>query len=417
MKLLRDVYIIGCGMIRFGRSEGGLLDMIEEASLAAIADSGIEPKEIQSVLVANMGAGILNHMTGLGSAVVDRLSLYPAAAEVVENGPASGGTVVKAAAAAVGSGLVDVALVVGAEKMRDVTGWESTDFVATLSQPQVEYIYGVTLPALAGMFARLYMDKYGITPRHLAMVAIKNHANATKNPYAHIRQTVTMEGILDRPEAVVNNPPVAEPLRMFDCCPVSDGAAALIVVSAEAAKRLGKTGRAVRIAGIGQATDTHAVHERKDPTELKAVELASKQAFAMAGIKPSDVDVAELHDAFTILEIAESEHVGFFKKGTGHIALEKGETSLTGKIPINPSGGLKAKGHPVGATGVAQVCELVWQLRGEADERQVKNARIGFSCNFGGFGNNVVCLVLSKSAMKPAGPKGKTSKGATSKGK
>ena len=424
MKLLRDVYIIGCGMIRFGRSEGGLLDIIEEASLAAIADSGIEPKEIQSVVVANMGAGILNHMTGLGSAVVDRLSLYPATAEVVENGPASGATAVRSAAAAIGSGLADVALVVGAEKMRDVTGWESTDFVATLSQPQVEYIYGVTLPALAGMFARHYMDKYGITPRHQAMVAIKNHENATKNPYAHIRQTVTMEGILDRPEAVVNNPPVAEPLRMFDCCPVSDGAAALVLVSAEAARRLGKTGRAVRIAGIGQATDTHAVHERKDPTDLKAVELASRQAFAMAGIKPSDVDVAELHDAFTILEIAESEHVGFFKKGTGHLALEKGETSLTGRIPINPSGGLKAKGHPVGATGVAQVCELVWQLRGEAGERQVKNARTGFSCNFGGFGNNVVCLVLSKAGAKPearparpAASKGKTSKTKPAKGK
>jgi acetyl-CoA C-acetyltransferase len=394
--MLRDVHIIGCAMTRFGRSEGGLLDIIEEASLAAIADSKLDPKAIQSVYVANMGAGILNHMTGLGSAVVDRLSLYPATAEVVENGPASGGSAVKVAAAAVGSGLVDAALVVGAEKMRDVTGWESTDFVATLSQPQTEYIYGVTLPALAGMFARLYMERYGITHRHLAMVAIKNHENATKNPYAHIRQAVTMEGILERPEAVVNNPPVAEPLRMFDCCPVSDGGAALILCSEDVARKAGRLAQAVKIAGIGQATDTHAVHERKDPTELKAVQAASKMAFDMAGLKPSDIDVAELHDAFTILEIAESEQVGFFKRGTGHLALEKGETSLKGKLPINPSGGLKAKGHPVGATGVAQVCELVWQLRGDAGERQVKGAKHGFSCNFGGFGNNVVCLVLSK---------------------
>jgi len=414
MNLLRDVFIVGCGMTRFGRSEGGLLDIAEEASLAAIADSGIQPGEIQSVVVANMGAGILNHMTGLGSAVVDRLSLYPATAEVVENGPASGGSAVKVAAAAVGSGLAEVALVVGAEKMRDVTGWESTDFVATLSQPQVEYIYGVTLPALAGMFARLYMEKYGITSRHLALVAIKNHSNATKNPYAHIRQTVTLEGILERPEAVVNNPPVAEPLRMFDCCPVSDGSAALVLASAEAAKRLGAAGRAVRIAGIGQATDTHAVHERKDPTELKAVETASRIAFEMAGVKPSDIDVAELHDAFTILEIAESEHVGFFKKGTGHLALERGETSLTGKLPINTSGGLKAKGHPVGATGVAQICELVWQLRGEAGERQVKGARTGFSCNFGGFGNNVVCFVLSRPAARPGQKTGAMSEPRTS---
>lgn len=381
-------------MTRFGRSEGDLLDIIEEASLAAIDDSGIDPARIQSVFVANMGAGILNHMTGLGSAVVDRLSLYPATAEVVENGPASGGSAAKVAACAVASGLVDIALVVGGEKMRDVTGWESTDFVATLSQPQVEYIYGVTLPSLAGMFARLYMEKYGVEHKHLAMVAIKNHSNALKNPYAHIRQAVTMEGILLRPEAVVNNPPVAEPLRMFDCCPVSDGAAALVVCSEEVARKSSKP--LVKIAGIGQATDTHAVHEREDPTELKAVRMASEKAFKMAGLKVSDVNVAELHDAFTILEIAESEEVGFFKKGTGHIALEKGETSLTGKIPINPSGGLKAKGHPVGATGVAQLAELSWQLRGEAGERQVKGAKVGFSCNFGGFGNNVVAFVLTR---------------------
>ncbi|MFH1221084.1 MAG: acetyl-CoA acetyltransferase [Candidatus Eisenbacteria bacterium] len=392
MPFARNVYVVGCAMTRFGRSEGSLLDIIEEASLGAIADSGLDATAIRSVIVANMGAGILNHMTGLGSATVDRLSLYPAAAEVVENGPASGGSAAKVGACAVASGLVDVALVVGAEKMRDVTGWESTDFVATLSQPQVEYIYGVTLPSLAGMFARLYMEKYGIEPRHLAMVAIKNHANALKNPYAHIQQAITMEGILTRPEAVVNNPPVAEPLRMFDCCPVSDGAAALVLASEEVARRLPHR---VRIAGIGQATDTHAVHERKDPTELTAVRLAAKQAFDMAGVKPADVDVAELHDAFTILEIAESEEVGFFKKGTGHVALEKGETSLTGKLPINPSGGLKAKGHPVGATGVAQLAELTWQLRGEAGERQVKGAKTGFSCNFGGFGNNVVAFVLS----------------------
>ena len=193
---------------------------------------------------------------------------------------------------------------------------------------------------------------------------------------------------------MVNNPPVAEPLRMFDCCPVSDGAAALVVCSEEVARKSSKP--LVKIAGIGQATDTHAVHEREDPTELKAVRMASEKAFKMAGLKVSDVNVAELHDAFTILEIAESEEVGFFKKGTGHIALEKGETSLTGKIPINPSGGLKAKGHPVGATGVAQLAELSWQLRGEAGERQVKGAKVGFSCNFGGFGNNVVAFVLTR---------------------
>jgi acetyl-CoA C-acetyltransferase len=391
---LRDVYITGAGMTRFGRAgDWTLIDVLEYAALQAMKDAG-GGREIDNVFVANMGAGVLNHMTGVGSALVDRLCLFPAAAESIENGPASGGSAVKLAAMAVGSGVIDTALVVGGEVMRSVTGWEATDFVATLSHPEAEYIYGVTLPSLAGMFARLYMEKYGVTPEHLAMVAIKNHENAMKNPYAHIQQTVSMEGILHRPESVVNNPYVAEPLRMFDCCPVSDGAAAVVVCSEEAARKAG--GPRVRIAGFGQATDTHAVHEREDPTELRAVRLAAGKAFAMAGLKPADVDVAELHDAFTILEIAESEEAGFFEKGTGHIALEKGETRPDGKLPINVSGGLKARGHPVGATGVAQIVEIAWQLGGRAGQRQIKDARVGFTCNFGGFGNNVLCFVLSR---------------------
>jgi acetyl-CoA C-acetyltransferase len=390
---LREVYVAGCGMTVFGRAEGGLLDILQTAALAALEDAALDCA-VQSVFVANMGAGILNHMSGVGSALIDRLCLYPTPAETIENGPASGGSAVKVGAYAVASGAVDTALVVGGEKMRSVTGWEATDFVATLAHSEAEYIYGVTLPALAGMFTRLYMERYGVTSEHLAMVAIKNHANALKNPYAHIQQAISMAGILHRPEAIVNNPPVAEPLRMFDCCPVSDGGAALVLCSEEIAKRTGQP--LVRVAGIGQATDTHAVHEREDPTELRAVRLAAGLAFDKAGCKPDDVDVAELHDAFTILEIAESEEAGFFEKGTGHLALEEGETSLGGRLPINPSGGLKARGHPVGATGVAQLVEIAWQLRGDAGGRQVKDACVGFTCNFGGFGNNVLCFVLSR---------------------
>jgi len=292
--------------------------------------------------------------------------------------------------------MADAVLVTGVERMRVVNGLEGTDFVASLSHPEAEYIYGVTLPSLAGMFARLVMDRFGVERKHLAMVAIKNHENGTKNPYAHIQQTVTMEGILTAPEAIVNNPPIAEPLHLFDCCPVSDGAASIVLVSEAIAERLRCP--KIRVAGIGQATDTHAVHEREDPTDLKAVRLASQAAFSMAGIGPSDVDVVELHDAFTILEIAESEAAGFFPRGEGHLALERGETRLDGRLPINPSGGLKAKGHPVGATGVAHLVELTWQLRGEATGRQIEDASVGYACNFGGFGNNVVATVLRREA-------------------
>jgi acetyl-CoA C-acetyltransferase len=286
-------------------------------------------------------------------------------------------------------------LVVGGEKMREVTGWRATDFVATLTHPLAEYIYGVTLPGMAGMFTQLYMEKYGVTREHLVQVAIKNQKMGALNPYAHVEMVITREGILDSPHSVVNNPPVAEPLHLYDACPVSDGAAALVLCPLEVLKNGKKP--PILIAGFGQATDTHTLQEREDPTDLKAVTLAARQALEMAELQPRDIHVAELHDAFTILEIAESEHVGFFKKGEGGKAAAAGKTQLGGQIPINVSGGLKARGHPVGATGVAQVADIVWQLRHEVGkERQVKNAQAGLTVNFGGFGNNVLAFVLRR---------------------
>lgn len=392
---MRPVVLAGVGMIPFERrDEDSLVDMASAAGLNAIDDAKLGNRPIGSVYLGNMASGLFNHQVSVASALVDRLSLMPAAADRVENGPASGGSAIKNGYLAVASGYNDIVLVVGAEKMREVIGPKATDIVAAMTHPEVEYIYGVTLPAMAGMFARLYMDQFGVTREHLAMVAIKNQQNGLLNPYAHIQMNITMEGILNHPQAHINSPVVADPLHLYDCCPVSDGAAAVVLTSEEVAKELKVPG--VVLEGVGQATDTHTLQERSDPTDLKAVTLASKQAFDMAGMKPKDIDVAELHDAFTILEIAESEHAGFFKKGEGAKALEAGETQIGGKLPINPSGGLKARGHPVGATGVAQIVELVWQLRGEAGERQVKDASSGFSLNFGGFGNNVLAFVVRR---------------------
>ena len=376
------------------RDEDSLVDMLAGAGLNAMDDAGLGDRPIGSVYVGNMASGLFNHQVSVASALVDRLSLLPAAADRVENGPASGASAIKNGFLAVASGFNDVVLVVGGEKMREVIGPKATDIVACMTHPEAEYIYGLTLPAMAGMFTRLYMEKYGVTREHLSMVAIKNQTNGLLNPYAHIQMKITMEGILTHPQSHVNSPVVADPIHLYDCCPVSDGAAAVLLTTEEIANKLKKP--LVTIDGIGQATDTHTLQERSDPTDLKAVTLASEQAFKMAGIKPKDIDVAELHDAFTILEIAESEHAGFFPKGEGAKALERGETQIGGKLPINPSGGLKARGHPVGATGVAQVVELVWQLRGEAGERQVKDAANGFSLNFGGFGNNVLAFVLRR---------------------
>jgi acetyl-CoA C-acetyltransferase len=387
---MREVFVVGLGITSFTRLEYPLVEIAAYPVMMAMKDAGL--KTADHLYVANMGGGRLNHQTGLGSAVVDSLSLTPAGAETIENGPASGASAIKQGFHAVASGFHDVVVVTGAERMREVNNLDATDFVATLSHPLAEYIYGITLPSLAGMFTRAYMQKYGVTARHLAMVAVKNQNNALLNEFAHLHQEISVEGILDSPEASTNNPYVADPLRYFDCCPVSDGGACVILASRDVARKIGKP--LVRLAGIGQATDSHAVHEREEPTDLLAVRRAAKQSLDMAGLTPKDVDVAELHDAFTILEIVQSEEAGFFERGEGHLALERGETSLGGRFPINPSGGLKGKGHPVGATGVAQAHEIVLQLRGDAGGRQVKDARAGFTCNFGGFGNNVVCLTF-----------------------
>lgn len=394
---MRPVFIAGAGMVPFERhDENTLDDLLAGAGLAAIDDANLGKNEISAVYLGNMASGLFNHQVSVASALVDRLALLPAAAERIENGPASGGSAVKNGLLAVASGYYDVVLVVGGEKMRDVIGPKATDIVAAMTHPRAEYIYGVTLPAMAGMFTRLYMEKYGVTREHLSTVAVKNQENGLINPYAHIQMKITMEGILGHHQSHINSPIIADPLHLYDCCPVSDGAAAVVLVSEEIARGLKKP--LIEVAGFGQATDTHTLAEREDPTELKAVRLASEQAFSRAGLKPKDIDVAELHDAFTILEIAESEQAGFFKMGEGAKAVERGDTRIGGKLPINPSGGLKARGHPVGATGVAQIVDLVWQLRVEAGESQVKDAKNGFSLNFGGFGNNVLAFVLRRTS-------------------
>ena len=393
---MRDVAIIGVGIIPFGRrDEDSLMDMLAYASLKALDDAGLGDKSVNAVYLGNMGGGVIQHQTSIASSLVDRLSLLPAAADTVENGPASGGSAIKNGLLAVASGYYDTVLVVGGEKMREVTGWRATNFVATMTHPTAEYPYGITLPGMAGMFTRLYMEKYHVTREMLVAVAVKNQEMGGLNPYAHVEMAITKEGIFDDPAAIVNNPTIADPLHLYDACPVSDGAAAVVLCPLEKAKKTAKT--PVLIAGFGQATDTHTLQEREDPTDLKAVTLASQQAFEMAKLKPGDINVAELHDAFTILEIAESEHVGFFKKGEGGKAALAGKTRLGGQIPINVSGGLKARGHPVGATGVAQVVDIVFQLRQELPKtRQVKNAVNGLTVNFGGFGNNVLAFVLRR---------------------
>lgn len=394
---MREVGIVGVGHTKFGKWSGGTFtDMLSKACVEALDDAGIKTGKghgVDQVFVASMGSGIVNRQSGVASALVDTLNLRPAMAETIENGPASGASAVKLGYMAIASGMCDCVLVVGGEMMRVVSGWEGTDFVATMLHPEGEYNYGLTLPSFAGMFTRLCMDKYGITEKDLSIVSVKNHEHALHNPVAHIHVVPNLYAITEDEDAHVINPYVAEPLRMYHVCPVSDGASAVVLCAMDKADKFLK--KPVKIAGIGQATDTHSVAEREIPTDLLAVRQSAQQAYKMAGLKPEDIDVAELHDAFQILEIVESEEVGFFERGQGHIAARNGETKVGGRIPINTSGGLKAKGHPLGATGVSQIVELVRQLRGEATGRQVEGAKAGLAVNFGGFGNNVVSTILT----------------------
>lgn len=398
---MRRVAVVGIGHTVFGNlSDLDLVDVMGYASLDALEDAGIADKRklVGQVFVANMGAGILNHQTGIASSLVSRIGMEPAMAETVENGPASGASAVKLGYMAIASGMVDTVMVTGGELMRGVTGWEATDFVSTLLHPTAEYRCGFTLPAFGGIFTRLYMERYGLTEEELALVAVKDHDNGAKNPFAHVKATCAVEALTGNGQSEAVNPYVAEPLRLYSVCPVSDGAASVILCAIDSPNMKAFTqSEPVLIAGIGSATDTHCVHNRKDPLVLDAVRLGADAAYAKAGLTPNDISFAELHDAFVILELAIAEEVGFFERGKSREAVVAGDTRIDGRRPLNTSGGLKAKGHPVGATGVSQIHEVVKQLRGKAEEgRQVKSPKHGMAVNFGGFGNNVVTTICSK---------------------
>lgn len=385
---MRRVAIIGVGMTHFGRHpERGLIDLMLEASFAALSDAGALEQPLDALYVGCMASGMLCDLENTATLLANYLGIRPQTAERVENSAASGGSAILNAYLAIASGLYDLALVVGCEKMRHLPTPEVTRAIASMTHPEGERPHGVTMPSLAALLARLYMRRYGLTREQLALVAVKNHRNALANPYAHFRRAITVEDVL-------KSRIVAEPLRLFDCSPISDGAAAMVLAPLERAGEF--TDKPVVIRGVGQATERVMMTERDDPLTLWAVKEASGRALKRAGLAVDEIDVVELHDAFTILEVVESEDIGLFEKGRGGEAVEEGLTGIDGERPINPSGGLKARGHPLGATGVAQAVEIAWQLRGEADGRQVREAERGLSCNVSGFASNAVVIVYER---------------------
>jgi len=385
---MREVAVIGVGLHKWGELwETSIRDMFIMAATNAINDAGVD--HIDSMYIGCMSGGLFAAQEHLGSLMADYLGVTPIPATRVESACASGGAAVRLGWMEVASGLSDIVLVGGVEKMTDINGDEATFALSTAADTEWEGYQGVTFPGLYAMMARTHMAKYGTTLEQLSQVSVKNHDNGALNPNAQYPFPVSLE-------TVMNSTMVAEPLRLLHCSPITDGAAALIMCPADLAKTKFKDHPMVVITGTGQATDTIALHSREDLTTIKAATVAAQTAYKMAGIGPNDIDFAEVHDCFSIAEIMVTESIGFFEPGQGGPAAENGDTARDGKIPINTSGGLKSKGHPVGATGAAQIIELTLQLRGEANKRQLTDLRRGLAQNMGGSGGSSVVHILEK---------------------
>ncbi|MFB6254268.1 MAG: thiolase family protein [Halobacteriaceae archaeon] len=381
-----EVAIISASMTEFGDRDNWILDLLAEAGENCIENIALDRTRIDHLYVSNMASGEFEGQTGIMNALASDLGLEGVYTQRIDQTSASGGAGMYAAWQSIASGASEMTLLVGGEKMTHCSTSESTDIIASLTHP-VEYKHGLTLPSFAGLSARLYLQKYQAPRESLAQVAVKNHRNGMHNPHAQFQKEIDVETALD-------SPVVADPLRLYDFCPITDGSAALLVCTESIAQEL--TDEYVIISGIGGATDSHVVHQRSDPTTMKGVAKSSSTAYDMANREPGDIDVAELHDMFTILEFLQSEDLGFFDKGKGWKAIQQGKTTIDGELPINPSGGLKSKGHPLGATGVAQIYEIYTQLLGNAGRRQVTQPNIGLACNVGGFGNCVTTTILEE---------------------
>jgi acetyl-CoA acetyltransferase len=369
-----NVWIAGAGMTRFGRRDEGLADLMAEASLAALNDAGIERPD--AMVVAAMNPEEFTGEGNLASLVGTYVGLSQVPALRVETATSSGLAAVYAGFAAVAAGLHQTVLVVGGEKMTHLPTPRVSEIIGRSIDPH-ERRYGTTMPALAGLITRAVMQRRGLTLKEISQVAVKNHAHGARNPYAHFQQPVGLEEVME-------SRLVADPLRLYHCCPISDGAAAVVLT--------GRPGP-VRIAGIGQGMESIAVRYRSDLTAFRATQAAAQAAYRMAGFGPERVDVAELHDAFAPFELVSLEDTGLVPPGKAGKATMDGETAMGGRLPVNLSGGLKARGHPLAATVIAQVVELTWQLTGRAGRRQVA-ARVGLAQSIGGIATNNWVAVL-----------------------
>jgi len=385
---MRRVAIIGVGMTKFGEHwERGYRDLVVEAGVKAIEDAGISGEKIDAGFVGTMASGRLIGQEHVGALIADYMGLNPIPVTRVEGACASGGIALRQAYTAVASGVADIVVAGGVEKMTDLDTSGVSDALGGAGDQEWELFMGATFPGLYALMARRHMLEYGTTEEMLAAVAVKNHKHGAKNPYAQYQNEITIETVL-------KSKVVADPLKVFDCSPITDGAAGVILAPLDIAYSYTK--KPIEIVASAQASDTISLSARKSLTEIAATRIAAQKAYKDAKVTPKDIDVVEVHDCFTIAEIMAIEDLGFFKKGEGGKASLEGRTTFGGDVVVNTSGGLKAAGHPVGATGIKQAVEITWQLRGQAEGRQVKDAEYGLSHNVGGSGATAVVHIYKK---------------------
>lgn len=385
---MRPVAIAGIAKTAFGAfPDRDLRSLAEEAGRKCLEDGHARPGQVQAFWLGNFAGPAFVGQNHLAPWVASALGIHGVPATRIEAACASGGAAFFHAWLAVAAGIYDLALVIGVEKMTSQPTPKVAEILASAGEVGGEMKAGATFPALFAMIARRHMHQYGTRREHLAAVAVKNHANAAKNPLAHMRKPITLE------QALAGRA-VAEPLTLYDCSLISDGAAALLLAPLERAAEF--TERPVRVLAAAQTSDRFALQDKDDITTFPAVRLAAQQAYRMAGLSAAAIEFAEVHDCFTIAEIIATEDLGFAPRGQGGPYCAQGCTALEGVRPVNPSGGLKAKGHPVGATGVAQICDLAMQIRGEAGEIQVKRHSVGLAQNLGGSGATAVVTILGR---------------------
>jgi acetyl-CoA C-acetyltransferase len=385
---MRKVAIIGVGMTKFGENwDKSFRGMVTEAGVKAIQDANVKGDEISAGYVGTMASGSLVGQEHAGALIADYMGLNPIPITRVEGACASGSLALRQGVMAVASGLHDLVVVGGVEKMTDLDTAAVSQILGGAGDQEWELFMGATFPGLYAFMARRHMHEYGTTEEMLASVAVKNHANGAHNKYAQFQREITLEQAL-------SSKIVADPLKILDCSPITDGAAALVLAPLDSSSSYSK--KPIEILASEQASGTLALHDRDTLTSIKAAKIAGENAYKKSGLTSKDIDVAEVHDCFTIAEIIATEDLGFFAPGKGGPAALEGKTKVDGEIAINTSGGLKATGHPVGATGVKQACEVSWQLRGEGEATQVKDAEYALTHNVGGSGATAVVHIYKR---------------------